>query len=121
MGASDELIDYVIPYFEPMLLGSTFLTLSVLIGMFLRVDGAPVFAMICTIVATVINIFLDYIFIFVLKIGMFGAGLATVIGGVVSFIMAMVYFLHYSSNIKFTKREINFKLISRIVPIGFPG
>ena len=60
----------------------------------IRADGNPKFAMISTLAGAVINIILDPIFIFVLKWGMMGAAVATVIGQVFTAILAVWYLLN---------------------------
>ncbi len=46
----------------------------------IRADGNPQYTMKCMMVGAAINLVLDPIFIFGLKMGVFGAGIATVIG-----------------------------------------
>ena len=60
----------------------------------IRADGNPKFAMISTLAGAVINIILDPIFIFGLQWGMMGAAVATVIGQVVTAILAVWYLVH---------------------------
>ena len=60
----------------------------------IRADGNPKFAMISTLAGAVINIILDPIFIFFCKWGMMGAAVATVIGQIVTAILAVWYLLH---------------------------
>ena len=58
---------------------------------FLRLDGSPNFAMMCNIVAAVLNIILDYLFIFPFGWGMFGAAIASAIGTTVGALMIIIY------------------------------
>ncbi len=58
---------------------------------FLRLDGSPNFAMFCNIVASVLNIILDYLFIFPFGWGMFGAAFASAIGTTVGALMIIIY------------------------------
>lgn len=60
----------------------------------IRADGNPKFAMASTLAGAVINIILDPIFIFCFKWGMMGAAVATVIGQVVTAILAVWYIVH---------------------------
>ena len=60
----------------------------------IRADGNPKFAMISTLAGAVINIILDPIFIFIFRWGMMGAAVATVIGQVVTAVLAVWYLLH---------------------------
>ena len=60
----------------------------------IRADGNPKFAMISTLSGAVINIILDPIFIFCFKWGMMGAAIATVIGQVLTAILAVWYLMN---------------------------
>lgn len=58
----------------------------------IRADGSPKYSMFATASGAVVNIILDYVFIFPLGWGMAGAAWATVIGQAVSFIVTLIYF-----------------------------
>ena len=58
---------------------------------FIRLDGSPNYAMLCNAVPAVINIVLDYVFIFILGWGMTGAALATSLGYIVGAGMILGY------------------------------
>ena len=60
----------------------------------IRADGNPKFAMVSTLAGAVINIILDPIFIFGFKWGMMGAAVATVIGQIVTAILAIWHIVH---------------------------
>ena len=60
----------------------------------IRADGNPKFAMASTLIGAVANIILDPVFIFVFKWGMKGAAIATVIGQIITAILAIWYILH---------------------------
>ncbi len=65
---------------------------------FLRADGKPKLAMITMFVGAGINILLDPVFIFVFKMGMTGAALATIISQAISVWWIMAYFLSKKDN-----------------------
>lgn len=60
----------------------------------IRADGNPKFAMASTLIGAVANIILDPVFIFIFKWGMKGAAAATVIGQIITAILAVWYILH---------------------------
>ena len=74
-----------------ILIGMPFFVLLNNLNPVVRADGAPKTAMAATMSGCILNIILDYIFIFPLNMGLAGAALATTIGIVVSF---LVSFLH---------------------------
>ncbi len=76
-------------------------------GFFVRLNGAPNYAMLCSVVAAVINIALDYVLIFVAKWGMFGAAFATGIGTSVGVIMMIVYLLRSATSVRMIALKIS--------------
>jgi putative MATE family efflux protein len=77
------------------------------IGLFvIRLDGSPRYAMISNMIPAVVNIVLDYIFIFPCHWGLMGASLATDIGGLVALLMVAYYML-------FKTKQLNFYKIKR--------
>lgn len=81
-------------YFFYISLGIPFYMFGQAMNPVIRADGNPKFAMISTLAGAVINIILDPIFIFICKWGMMGAAVATVIGQIVTGILAVWYLLH---------------------------
>lgn len=78
-------------------------------GFFIRLNGAPKYAMSCSIVAAVMNIILDYIFIFPCQMGVFGAALATGLGTSVGVVMMIVYLSREQTQIHFTRFKMSKK------------
>ena len=70
----------------------------------IRADGNPKFAMVSTLAGAVSNIILDPIFIFVCKWGMMGAAVATVLGQVVTAVLA-IWYLQHMRIIRPTRRD----------------
>ncbi|MBQ6920110.1 MAG: polysaccharide biosynthesis C-terminal domain-containing protein, partial [Synergistaceae bacterium] len=81
-------------YFFYITLGIPFYMFGQALNPIIRADGSPKFAMSSTLAGAVINIILDSIFIFTFKWGMMGAAVATVIGQVVTAVLAVWYIVH---------------------------
>ena len=81
-------------YFFYITLGLPFYMFGQALNPIIRADGSPRFAMASTLAGAVINIILDPIFIFTLRWGMMGAAVATVLGQVVTAVLAVWYILH---------------------------
>lgn len=94
-GSPDNVLDYAVTYTRITSFGFPFLILSNGGGHLIRADGSPRYAMLCNLSGAIINTILDPIFIFGLNMDMAGAALATVIGQVFSFLLAVHYFKHY--------------------------
>ena len=87
----------------------------------IRADGTPKYAMKCMIIGAVINLALDPVFIFPLRMGVVGAGIATVIGQVVSGLFCLAY-LRRLKNVKIRKYAlIPKRLTFSILALGFPS
>ena len=81
-------------YFFYITLGVPFYMFGQAMNPIIRADGNPRFAMISTLAGAVLNIILDPVFIFGFCWGMMGAAVATVIGQVVTAVLAVWYLLH---------------------------
>lgn len=81
-------------YFFYITLGVPFYMFGQAMNPIIRADGSPRFAIISTLAGAVLNIILDPIFILGFHWGMMGAAVATVIGQVVTAVLAVWYLLH---------------------------
>lgn len=81
-------------YFFYISLGIPFYMFGQAMNPVIRADGNPKFAMISTLAGAVLNLILDPVFIFMFKWGMMGAAVATVIGQIVTAVLAVWYLLH---------------------------
>lgn len=122
-GASPEVLPHAINYMQIILLGSIFMVVGSGMNNFIRAEGNPRVAMNTMLIGTVINIILDYLFIFIFQWGIAGAAAATVIAYSVTSIWVLYHFL--SGNSKLKIRLKNFKLdrivVMAILAIGFPS
>ena len=94
-------------YFFWITLGLPFYMFGQAMNPVIRADGNPKFAMISTLAGAVANIILDPIMIFGFKWGMMGAAVATVIGQVITAVLA-VWYLFHTKHIKLTKEAFVF-------------
>lgn len=91
---NEETFRHSKEYFFYITLGIPFYMFGQALNPIIRADGNPRFAMISTLAGAVLNIILDPIFIFAFRWGMMGAAAATVIGQVVTAILAVWYLVH---------------------------
>lgn len=74
------------------------------IGLFVvRLDGSPKYAMWCNVLPGLLNVVLDYIFIFPLQMGIKGAAIATCISCAVGGVMVMCYLLFFARTLRLIK------------------
>lgn len=120
-GASQEVLPYAREYIHIIMLGSALMALSFGMSNFIRADGNPRYAMFTQIIGAVINIALNYIFIFHMGLGLKGSALATIIAQGASAMWVLTYFLKGYSKIKIRPKNLIVKIpiAAKIMVIGF--
>ncbi len=108
LGASDLLMPHARAYLLFLSIGLLPLMWQSIGLMVIRLDGSPKYAMMCNVIPATLNIFLDWLMIFPLGMGVGGAALATSISCVIGGVMAVVYF-RWSYVLKFTRRITDFR------------
>lgn len=101
LGCSPLLEDKAVDYLLWLLPGLLFMFMQSVGMMLIRLDGSPKYAMLIQIVATAINIGLDWYMIFPLGWGVGGAAIATSIACIAGGSMVLIYFLKFSDKLKF--------------------
>lgn len=121
-GATQEIMPYAESYTRITAAGMPLLILTNGLSNLARADGSPKYSMICMVVGAVINTILDPIFIFVLHQGVAGAAIATVVGQLVSCLMAL-YYLKKFRHVKLERRHFIpcLKEYGRIASLGMNG
>ena len=119
-GASENTMAYSIEYLNVVLAMIPIFILCNMMNSVIRADGSPTWAMLSMLTGAVINIILDPVFIFVFRLGMTGAALATIIGQAATFIMTLVYFTH-TQTFKLIKKSFIPKLssVKDVISLGF--
>ena len=90
-GATSDVLPYARQYAGVTLLGMPFLIVTNGLSNLIRADGSPKYSMLCVVSGAVANTILDPILIFICDLGVFGAALATVMGQILSFALAVGY------------------------------
>ena len=88
---NEETFSYAREYFFWIALGIPFYTFGQAMNPIIRSDGSPRFAMASTVSGAVLNIILDPLFIYPMKLGMTGAAVATVLGQILTASLAVWY------------------------------
>jgi len=122
-GASDASYLYADAYLKIYLFGTVFVMISIGMNGFINAQGFPKIGMLTTLIGAVLNLVLDPVFIFVLKMGVRGAALATVISQIVSAVWVIVFLV--GKKALFTLKKENLiverKLAGEIVSLGMAG
>lgn len=122
MGA-DSLVELSLSYLNVIFIGTVFMMLFVIGNNIFRGEGDTKTSMMLIVIATIINIILDPIFIFWLNLGVKGAAIATVISNIIGAIAVMVVFMIGRSSIKIRPKSFRFDfgIIKNILKIGIPS
>lgn len=116
---NEETFRHSQEYFFYITLGIPFYMFGQAMNPVIRADGNPKFAMASTLAGAVINIILDPVFIFCFKWGMMGAAVATVIGQVVTAILAVWYIVHMKT-VKPSRKDfaLQWNICGRMLLLG---
>lgn len=105
---NEETFHHSKEYFFWISIGIPFYMFGQAMNPVIRADGSPQYAMASTLVGAVANMILDPIFIFVFRWGMMGAAVATVIGQVVTAVLAIWYLFH-TKTVKISGKDFKLK------------
>ena len=119
-GASEDTLTYAHDYMEIILYGNILTHIYFGLNALLRSAGHPRFSMTATIVAVVVNIILDPLFIFGMDMGVRGAALATVISQAVAVVWQFTKFMDRNELVRFHRGiwRLNPHITSRALAIG---
>lgn len=107
-GCTDALREYALSYGYIIATGLPFMMIGTTLNSIIRADGNPKYAMISMVLGAVLNVILDPIFIFVLKMGVVGAAIATIMSQFLTFIINVRYIKKFKS-IELDKEKFKLK------------
>ncbi len=122
-GASEEVLPLARTYASIVLIGFFLYSFDAMSRIIIRSEGKPRAAMYPTILGAVLNILLDYFMVIVLKMGVRGAAIATIISQLITVIYIIVYFFSGKSIFKLRKDSfrIDKKIEWEILKVGAPS
>lgn len=121
LGADEIIFPMTNTYLRVMLLFSPAFLTNNLLQCFVRNDGKPSLSMAAMIIGSLSNVVLDYIFIFPLKMGIFGAILATGMAPIISIIVLCPYLIRRNNQFHLTKCTPAVKRMAILVSSGIPS
>lgn len=123
LGSTDTILPYAVKYCTFILIAAPAMTGSCVLNNILRYEGKAALAMIGLTTGGVLNMAFDPLFIFTLKMGISGAGLATALSQYISFGILLSMFLRKKTQStlswRFVAREL--RTIGDIVVTGLPS
>ncbi len=110
-----ELLALVKEYALVLISGTFFMVMVPFLVYFIRADGKPRLSANILLVANVINLIMDFVYIGVFKMGVGGAAFATLTGYVIGFIIELTYIFSKKRTIKFARLKLSdFKYLGEI-------
>ena len=106
LGASGEALPLAEVYLRTVLLFGPAFVFNNTLCAFVRNDFDPSLASCATIISSLSNIVLDYVFMFPLKMGMFGAAFATGLSPLISISVLSVHFFRKKCRLSFSFKSI---------------
>ena len=119
-GASADTIGYATDYLTIYLLGTIFVQLSLGLNTFISAQGKAMPAMCSVLIGAVLNILLDPLFIFVFRMGVKGAALATILSQAVSAVWVVGFLCSDRSGLHICREHLGFRprVMGKISALG---
>lgn len=119
-GASGETIEYALGYIRIYALGTIFVSLTLGMNSFITAQGFSRISMLTVTIGAACNIALDPLFIYVFKLGVKGAALATIISQAVSTTWVMLFFRGKRTILRLRAKNlrVDFKLMLPCAALG---
>lgn len=118
LGANEETLAHSEVYMTAMLCFSPCFLLNNILLAFIRNDGGPRICMSAMLVSSLSNVLLDYIFIFIFRMGMYGAVFATGLSPVISMAVLTAHIRSKSNTIELCRSKVIFERIISLMKLG---
>lgn len=118
LGADENIFHMTNTYLKTLLCFAPFFILNNIFIAFIRNDGNPKLSMTGMLIGSLSNIILDYIFIFPLQWGMFGAAFATGLAPIISMCILTMHYIKKKNRFHFHKSKLSIKQITYICSLG---
>lgn len=118
----DDIMHDAVVYIRLMSVGLFFVSIYNYVSSMMRALGDSKTPLYFLIFSCVINVILDILFVYVFKMGVFGAGLATLISQLLSNILCLGYAIIFNPYFKLSKQDlkVDTTVIARTVKLGLP-
>lgn len=121
LGADQEVFGMTATYLRVILLFAPAFLMNDILICFVRNDGDPKLAMLAMLGGSLSNVLLDYLFIFPLKLGIFGAVFATGLAPLISIMILSVYFLKKRNQFRMIREKPHPETEKTVVKLGIPS
>lgn len=122
LGSTSTILPYAKDYGFWILNACPFIICSLILNNCLRYEGKAFYAMFGLTAGGLLNIFGDYLFVKVLNMGVYGAGLATAISQVISFLILLLMYIRMAQS-RISPRYISkdVRVYGAILRVGLPS
>ncbi len=121
LGAEGNVLVMTTTYLRWLLLFAPTFMFNEVFLCFVRNDGGPRISMVAMIVGSFANIFLDYLFIFPCRMGIFGAIFATGLSPVISMLIMSSYLFKKKNHFHLKKTGWSPEIFKQTCLLGFPS
>ncbi|MGB3160306.1 MAG: MATE family efflux transporter [Carnobacterium sp.] len=118
LGADSLTLPLTQTYLTTILVFAPFFIVNNILLAFVRNDNNPNLSMIAMLVGSFSNIVLDYIFIFIFNMGIFGAAFATGLAPIISIGVLIVHFVYKNNTFKLIRNKLELSLVYDIFSLG---
>lgn len=118
LGAEEMTLPYVKDYLLGLAPFACCFMVSYNMEILVKTDGFPRVALLTVIAGCLTNCVLDYVAIFLLDWGIFGAAVATGISQLLTCVLYLRHFLGGHSTFRLTRFRFDFSIYRRLLPIG---
>ena len=121
VGANAEVYDMTRTYLQVILLFSPMFMINNLLGAMIRNDGNTSLAMTAMLSGCLFNIVFDYIFVFPMGLGLFGAVLATAVAPIISILILLQHFVKKKNQFRLIRVRPELRLVTSAAGLGVPS
>ncbi len=120
-GASGNTIGYAAGYLQVYAMGTLFVQLTLGMNAFITAQGSTRTAMVTVLIGAVCNILLDPLFIFVFRMGVQGAALATILSQGVSCVWCVAFLCGKKAVLRLRRQDLSLdpSVVLPCVALGF--
>lgn len=121
LGADSDVFKMTNTYLQFILIFAPAFIMNDVLICFVRNDNNPKLSMCAMLVGSLSNIILDYIFIFQLQLGIFGAVFATGLAPIISMLILSLHRIKRKNQFHFIKIKPSIKIALNTLSLGFPS
>lgn len=121
LGADAEILGMTKTYLKCLMLFAPAFIMNDILLCFVRNDGQPFLSTIAMLAGSFSNILLDYIFIFPLQMGIFGAVFATGLSPLISILLMSPHWIKKQNSFHLVKTSLERNIIGSEISLGFPS